>query len=45
MKGWLFREPLSRFLARYDEATQLQVDLATPKLKKGLLKTGKQTAS
>ena len=45
MKGWLFREPLGRFLARYDEAPQLQVDLATPKLKKGLLETGQQTAS
>lgn len=32
MTGWLFREPLSQFLARYDAATQ-QADIAIPKLK------------
>lgn len=39
MKGWLFREPLNRFLSRYDEAPQ-QIDRATPKLKTGLFDTG-----
>lgn len=39
MKGWLFREPLSKFLARYDEAPK-QVDKAKPKLKTGVLETG-----
>ena len=39
MKGWLFREPLSKFLARYDVAPQ-QVDKAKPKLKTGVLETG-----
>ncbi|MHC8378387.1 hypothetical protein ACYZT3_21000 [Pseudomonas sp. MDT1-16] len=32
MQGWLFREPLNQFLARYDAAPQ-QIDLAKPKLK------------
>lgn len=45
MKGWLFREPLNRFMARYDEAPQHQPDLAMPKLKPGLIKTGKNSAS
>ncbi|WP_408600507.1 hypothetical protein [Pseudomonas sp. PLMAX] len=44
MKGWLFRESLSKFLTRYDEAPQ-QVDLAKPKLKTGLLETGQDTKS
>ncbi|CRM19645.1 hypothetical protein [Pseudomonas sp. 24 E 13] len=39
MKGWLFREPLSKFLARYDAAPE-QVDNAKPKLKTGVLETG-----
>ncbi|WP_449431798.1 hypothetical protein [Pseudomonas putida] len=39
MKGWLFREPLSKFLARYDEVSE-QVDNAKPKLKTGVLETG-----
>lgn len=45
MKGWLFREPLSWFLARYDEMPSQQADLATPKLKKDLFETGQQTES
>lgn len=45
MTGWLFREPLYRFLARYDEALQQQIDLAKPKLKTGLLETGQHTES
>ncbi|WEX14258.1 hypothetical protein P2T68_27125 [Pseudomonas sp. G11] len=44
MKGWLFREPVQRFLARYDEAPQQQIDLAKPKLKTGLIETGQNTA-
>ena len=32
MTGWLFREPLSAFLERY-EAVAKQEDLAKPKLK------------
>lgn len=44
MDGWLFREPLDRFIARYDEAPK-QVDLAQPKLKTKLLDTDRQTAS
>ncbi|BCS45639.1 MULTISPECIES: hypothetical protein [Pseudomonas syringae group genomosp. 2] len=38
MKGWLFREPVKKFLSRYYQAPQ-QVDLAVPKLKTGLLET------
>lgn len=45
LEGWLFREPLKKFLSRYDEAPQLQVDLAVPKLKVGIIETGQQTAS
>ncbi|HBP0855500.1 hypothetical protein LER27_28680 [Pseudomonas aeruginosa] len=45
IEGWLFREPLSQFLARYDEAPTQQIDLAKPKLKPGLLETGQHTAS
>ncbi|PSS59208.1 hypothetical protein [Pseudomonas sp. BBP2017] len=45
MGGWLFREPLLKFLARYDEAPQHQVDLAVPKLKVGIIETGQHTAS
>jgi len=45
MQGWLFREPLSRFMARYDAAPQQQPDLAIPKLKAGLIETGKNEAS
>jgi hypothetical protein len=37
MKGWLFREPLHTFLARYDEVPE-QVDLAVPKLKSSIIK-------
>ncbi|QKG67043.1 hypothetical protein HP062_16465 [Pseudomonas sp. B14-6] len=44
MEGWLFREPLNQFIARYDEV-QLQVDMAKPKLKIGLLDTGRHAAS
>lgn len=36
MEGWLFREPLDLFLARYDEVPK-QADLAQPKLKTKLL--------
>ncbi|OBY90997.1 hypothetical protein A6723_020515 [Pseudomonas sp. AU11447] len=44
MEGWLFREPLKQFLARYDEVPP-QVDRVTPTLKSGALKTGQQAAS
>ncbi|MEK0364416.1 hypothetical protein [Pseudomonas sp. CBC3] len=44
MEGWLFREPLKTFLARYDEVPQ-QIDRVTPTLKTGVLKTGQQAAS
>lgn len=44
MQGWLFREPLDRFIARYDEAPK-QKDLAQPKLKTKLPNTEQQTAS
>jgi len=40
MRGWLFREPMSALIARYDAAASAkQVDKAKPKLKKGI---GKQ---
>jgi hypothetical protein len=36
MRGWLFREPLSAFLQRYEPVVgDSQIDLAKPKLKKG----------
>ncbi|THD11269.1 alpha/beta hydrolase [Metallibacterium scheffleri] len=36
MRGWLFREPLSVFLQRYEPiVSESQLDLAKPKLKKG----------
>ena len=34
MRGWLFREPLGKFLQRYEEIPSVQDDLAKPKLKK-----------
>ena len=43
MKGWLFREPLSEFLARYDEAPKEQIDLAKSKLKIGIFEIGQDT--
>lgn len=42
MEGWLFREPLSLFLKRYDRAPK-QVDKATPKLKTGVIELGGTT--
>jgi hypothetical protein len=36
MTGWLFREPLSAFAARYDAAVPVQVDRAVPTLKRDL---------
>lgn len=37
MRGWLFREPLSAFLRRYESAAgEVQPDMAKPKLKKRL---------
>lgn len=33
MEGWLFREPLSHFLQRYESGAPQQPDLATPKLR------------
>lgn len=39
MDGWLFREPLSQFLDRY-EAAPKQADNATVKLKAGLIELG-----
>jgi hypothetical protein len=36
MKRWLFKDPLDRFVQRYDQASALQNDLARPKLKKNL---------
>lgn len=41
MDGWLFREPLSQFLDRY-EAAPKQADNATVKLKAGLFELGGQ---
>lgn len=38
MQSWLFREPLQRFIARYDIAP-IQVDAAFPKLKAGIIKS------
>ncbi len=37
MSGWLFKEPLGVFLARYDEV-QSQNDTAMPTLKQGIIK-------
>lgn len=34
MRGWLFKEPLSTFLQRYEQKPAAQDDLAKPKLKK-----------
>ncbi len=34
MRGWLFREPVSTFLQRYEHTPMVQDDLAKPKLKK-----------
>lgn len=34
MRGWLFNEPLDRFLTRYDQTPMGQDDLAVPTLKK-----------
>lgn len=34
MRGWLFKEPLSAFLQRYEQKPAAQDDLAKPKLKK-----------
>lgn len=39
MVGWLFREPLSAFIQRYEQQPAAQDDLAKPKLKKNI---GKQ---
>jgi len=39
MRGWLFREPLSQFLRRYEQVQATQNDLAVPTLKKNI---GKQ---
>ena len=41
MDGWLFREPLSQFLDRYDTAPK-QADNATVKLKPGIIELGGQ---
>jgi hypothetical protein len=41
MDGWLFREPLSQFLDRYDAAPK-QADNATVKLKAGFIELGGQ---
>jgi len=38
MKGWLFREDISRFLARYDSVITVQEDKAMPSLKRGAIK-------
>jgi hypothetical protein len=34
MKNWLFREPISAFLSRYEQQPAVQDDLAMPRLKK-----------
>jgi hypothetical protein len=39
MHGWLFKEPIAKFIKRYEEVTVSQIDLAQPKLKKHI---GKQ---
>jgi hypothetical protein len=38
MRGWLFRESVSEFLKRYDQAPVKQSDLAVPKLKNNIKK-------
>ncbi|MES1934395.1 hypothetical protein T35B1_17411 [Salinisphaera shabanensis T35B1] len=45
MKEWLFREPLSMFLARYDHGTQVQADRVTPKLKAAVQQRDKMLGS
>ncbi len=35
-RRWLFREPLERFILRYDQPVSVQNDLARPKLKKNI---------
>lgn len=45
MRGWLFREPLSEFVRRYDQVPEAQADLAKPKLKKNIGKQGKDGTS
>ena len=45
MRGWLFREPLSAFVQRYDQAPATQDDLAKPKLKKNIGRQGKDGTS
>ena len=42
MTGWLFRESLTAFAARYDATATTQVDLAVPKLKRDLGKGSEQ---
>ena len=42
MTGWLFRESLSAFAARYDTVVPAQVDLAVPTLKRHLGKDSEQ---
>ncbi len=45
MRDWLFREPLSAFLQRYEPvASDVQVDLVQPKLKKRSDTTGENSA-
>jgi hypothetical protein len=45
MRGWLFREPLSVFVQRYDQKPATQDDLAKPKLKKNIGQQGKDGTS
>ena len=42
MTGWLFREPLSAFAARYDAVVPAQVDRAVPTLKRDFGKCSEQ---
>jgi hypothetical protein len=44
MKGWLFKEPVERFVRRYDQIT-VQDDLAKPRLKKNIGKQDKDGTS
>jgi hypothetical protein len=44
MKGWLFKEPLSTFISRYDVAPQ-QDDIAVPMLKKDIIERGQDEKS
>lgn len=45
MRYWIFKEPLDAFVQRYEAAPELQVDEATPKLKRGVGTLGQGAAT